>query len=350
MMMPLIYLVYDSIDHSVFEGQVLNPLIKQLALGLHSHIILVSFEQHLTEKIKALKEHFQKTHPGLTITLLKRNRFLHTALLFKDVRTLRAILKPLPPYQLMARGPLAGYLAKKAVTKQCTSLTIQARGLLAEEYSYAHENAKGRISLLQRIRLHQLYAVERQAYSKPKTKIPFYIEAVSPALRQYLELTYTAPTAAFTEPLFDTQDQISQQLKQQYRTARRIELGITPDAPVYLYSGSLKPWQCAQETVALFKTHLERDPKSIFLVLTPDVTQMQKLLQKATLSPHTYRALSIADHQTVMEYTCAADYGFLLRKEHLMNWVSRPTKLLEYQAAGLTVLHNNTIALLAEQH
>jgi len=34
----------------------------------------------------------------------------------------------------------------------------------------------------------------------------------------------------------------------------------------------------------------------------------------------------------------------LFREQTIVNWTSRPTKLLEYQAVGLEVVHNNTVA------
>jgi len=47
-------------------------------------------------------------------------------------------------------------------------------------------------------------------------------------------------------------------------------------------------------------------------------------------------------------YLAAADYGLLFRHKDIINWVSRPTKMLEYQAVGLKIIHNNTIEWLSE--
>ena len=346
-MMPLIVVIYDSINHSIFEGQVLTPLIKRLNLNLCTTVHLISFEHEINDATQLLKKRFESIDSRITITLFKRNRFIHTSLFFKDIKTVKTFVKSFPTYQLMARGPLAGYITKKAATKNCTSVTIQARGLLAEEYAYTHQNKEGKLSLLHRMRLHQLYAVERQAYQPFKKSIPFFIETVSPALQEYLETTYNAPSKAFIESLFDIPDAISDDLKKHCRTQRRTELGITPETTVYVYNGSLKPWQCTQETINHFLTIQKTNPTAFFVALTPDTVEMTQLLQKNAVSYDSYRVLCALDHTTVMEYLCAADYGFLLRVKHPMNWVSRPTKLLEYQAAGITIIHNNTIALLS---
>ena len=39
----------------------------------------------------------------------------------------------------------------------------------------------------------------------------------------------------------------------------------------------------------------------------------------------------------------------LVREKDIINCVSRPTKMLEYQSAGLKIVHNNTVAWLASQ-
>ena len=80
-----------------------------------------------------------------------------------------------------------------------------------------------------------------------------------------------------------------------------------------------------------------------------DGTQIMKsYLQKFDIPEHAYRVLHLA-HQEIIPTLCAADYGILFRESHLMNWVSRPTKALEYEAAGLGIIHNDTVHFLLSQ-
>jgi hypothetical protein len=51
-------------------------------------------------------------------------------------------------------------------------------------------------------------------------------------------------------------------------------------------------------------------------------------------------------HGMIYRYLAACDIGLIFREPHLINWTSRPTKVLEYQAAGLEIVHNNTIDFL----
>jgi len=343
--------LYDSIHHSIFEGQVIAPLLKKLNADIYTNIHIISFEEELSSAVLTAHKKFSTIDPRITITLFKRPRFIAQTLLWQQSLQLKKILKKISyHYELSARGPLAGIIAKQAATELCTLLTIQARGLLAEEHAYTHRNSSLVCSLMHALRKQQLYYLEKNAYTPPlKKQFSFIIEAVSPGLKEYLINVYTIPTEIFTFPLCDVPTQISPEEKLHHRTRLRIILAIDRSAPVYVYNGSLKAWQCPQETIAVFKEAWRKNSTSIFLALTQDEELMQKLLEQANIPKSSYRVLFIPQNK-VLNYLCIADYGMIFREAHPLNWVSRPTKLLEYQAVGLQVLHNNTIELLAHKY
>jgi hypothetical protein len=349
-MNPLVFIIYDSIYHSIFEGQVLAPLLKKLNTGIYTKIQIISFEEELSSAVLTAHKKFSTIDPRITITVFKRSRFIMQTLLWKQAQQLKTILKTVScHYELSARGPLAGIIAKQAATELCTLLTIQARGLLAEEHAYTHKKSSLVSSLMHALRKQQLYYLEKNAYAPPlKKQFSFIIEAVSPALKEYLINAYAIPANIFTFPLCDIPTKISPKEKLHHRTRLRSILTIDTSAPVYVYNGSLKAWQCPQETIAVFKEAWKKNSTSIFLALTQDNALMKKLLEQANIPKSSYRVLFIPQDE-VLNYLCAADYGIIFREAHQLNWVSRPTKLLEYQAAGLQVLHNNTIELLARK-
>lgn len=346
---PLVFVMYDSIHHSIFEGQVFTPLLKKLNSDIHSTVHIVSFEETLSQSVLATYKKFSEVDPRITITLFKRPQFIAQPFLLFQSLELKTLLTSHASYKLYARGPLAGIIAKKAVTKNCSSFTIQARGLLAEEHSYTHKNAHSYLWLVHALRTLQLSAVEKSAYTPQSShSFPFFIEAVSSALKKYLIDTYHIPSALFTSPLFDAPPTLEYEKKLFYRHTVRTVLALDLQAPVYIYNGSLKAWQCPQETITIFKEQLTKDGKSIFIALTQDTNLMLELLNKAAISSASYRVLHVPQSE-VIQYLCAGDYGILFREPHILNWVSRPTKLLEYEAVGLQIIHNNTIALLADK-
>ena len=345
-----IFVIYDSIHHSIFEGQVLAPLLKQLNADIYTNIHIVSFEETVSPAVLATHKKFSTVNPRITLTLFKRPRFIFQTLLWQQSLQLKKILRTYKQsYQLCARGPLAGIIAKQAITPLCTAVTIQARGLLAEEHSYTYKNSKGTAAQLHTLRTKQLYYTEKNAYTPPQRgPYSFSVEAVSPALKVYLIATYGIPAPVFTYPKFDIPPPLSPEEKLLYRTKIRTQLNIPEDAPVYIYNGSLKAWQCPQETITAFKKALAKENKTVFLALTQDHDLMRTLLEQATVPSTSYRVFHVPQNE-ILTYLCAGDYGMLFREPHPLNWVSRPTKLLEYQAVGLTIIHNNTIALLAHE-
>lgn len=116
---------------------------------------------------------------------------------------------------------------------------------------------------------------------------------------------------------------------------------------VYCYNGSGKTWQCPQESILFFKQELEKNKNVFLLILSQDKEIFNHFVSHHQLPQHSYHIMHVPHHE-VIHYLSACDTGILLRKPHLVNWVSRPTKALEYQAAGLTIVHNNTVAWLCE--
>ena len=132
-----------------------------------------------------------------------------------------------------------------------------------------------------------------------------------------------------------------------WRTQVREELSIPDDYTVYCYIGSFKPWQCAKETIESFSFQYFKDKKSFMLVLTQDQEPFENELKRLDIPKSNYIIKNVKPEE-LYKYMSAANFGFLLREQDIINWVSRPTKMLEYQACGLQIIHNNTIAWLAK--
>ena len=344
--MLLFFVLYDGINHSIFEGQVLQPLLKRFESGFYFKIHIISFEQTFSEKLTQLVAGYENSYPALSFSIFKRNRFISSFFLQNQIHILKTFLSSFSSYHLIARGPLAGYLAKHAITFNCLSLTIQARGLLAEEFSYTHRQAPLWKWPFITLRIWQLRHFEKKAYTPlENSSIPFSIESVSDALSEYLQTTYNFSKHFFIPALFDAPQPIIQTQKSEYAAQVKKELFIDHNAIIYVFNGSLKPWQCPQESIAYFKKEWLKDNRSFFLALTHETEAMKALIASVELPTNSFKVLSVLQ-KDVIRYLCTAQYGFLLREPHIINWVSRPTKLLEYQAAHIQIIHHNTIALL----
>ena len=329
----LIVITYDGIGNSVFQSQVIVPLLARKKKEPRLHIHMVSFEKDP----RITLPHIQ----GITFHIFKRFPFIHRLSLYPNIMQLRFFLQSFPCYEMLARGPFAGFIAYHASNKQCTNITIQARGLVAEEYHFALGSKK--MSLVERFRYRQFFQLEKMIYRLNQPHIT--LQAVSPALKEYMIKEFAANREKITIAQDDIPQSITPEQKKLCRQSIRSELNIPHDAVVYCYSGSYKPWQCPHETIAYFKQIAQQNPHAFLLILTPDVTPFVAQVSTAMLPDASYCIRSVAPAE-LFPYLAAADFGLLLREKHIINYVSRPTKALEYQAAGLTVMHNDTVAYL----
>lgn len=343
----LVFVLYDGIEHSVFEGQVLAPLLKKLARNKELVITIISFEKIYPSEKKLL--YLKSIHPRLHIKLFRKTFFLGWISLTVGAWQLYSYLKKFKEYTLIARGPLAGIIAQKALTEKCTSFIIQARGLLAEEYRFTHARSSFIMKWVHLLRARQLNYWEKQAYSYQAT-VPFSIEAVSIALKNYLiQYYHLAEHIFFFNHQDDTPKSIKPAQRISLRSTLREKLKIPENAYVYVYNGSAKSWQCPQETVQFFKEQLTHNKNAFLLLLTADLKLFKKICKEQNLPLTSYRIITVS-HKNILPYLCTADQGILLREKNIINWVSRPTKYLEYKAAGLPVVHNHTVAFLDQEN
>ncbi|MFC1841562.1 hypothetical protein ACFLYA_00655 [Candidatus Dependentiae bacterium] len=339
----LIFVLHDGIGNSVFEGQVLAPIEKKIKNNSLEKAIFISFEKKLINYKKFKSK-------NIFFIFLRKYPFLGELSLLPSIWALRKILKQYDNYQIIARGPIAGWLCAKTIDfKMCTHFTIQARGLLAEEYAYAHKDKKNMIKkLVHAIRSWQFKNLEKKIYSiaskLPKTNI----EAVSCAMKAHLHKNFKAKISNITVATDDIPDKIEKNKVLQWRAEIRKDLHIAHNAHVYCYNGSVKPWQCPQMVVDFFSSKIKHNNKSFLLVLTQDTQQFEAIMQKANIPKHNYVIKRVA-HHNIYNYLAAADYGIIFRKNNIVNWVARPTKILEYNAAGLEIIHNNTVGFLKNQ-
>lgn len=336
----LCFVVYDSIFNSVFQSQVLTPLLAHLDAHTYDHITLVSYEPSVPSK-QSLAQRLP-VHPNLTVIILKRPPFVGTASLWLGIAPLKKIINRSSFSAIMARGPLAGWIAQR-----CTDgpITIQARGLCAEEHRYTHAE---KVTWWQKphywLHYKALYAIEQDVYDSHN-----HIEAVSPALKDYLIKQFGTQEKNITIATHDIPKALSAENRAQARTRIRTELAIADNAVVYCYSGSYKPWQCAEETVSYFIEQYGHDASTLLLILSPDTEAFTTTLKQHNFPMSQCRIVNVAPHK-LLDYLAAANVGFLFRHPDIINWVSRPTKVLEYNAAGLRIVHNGTVAYCVNQH
>jgi len=120
------------------------------------------------------------------------------------------------------------------------------------------------------------------------------------------------------------------------RSSLRQQLQLD-DRLVFIYSGSYRKYQMVEEMIRLFILIKQQVPDAFFLILTSHLADFQACLAKHALSVEDYRLLSLTQDE-VLRVTQAADVGFLLRANSVVNRVASPTKFAEYCICGIPSL------------
>jgi hypothetical protein len=130
------------------------------------------------------------------------------------------------------------------------------------------------------------------------------------------------------------------------RSFTRVQLGFNDEDVVLVFSGSLAPWQCFSEIVALFRKLFEQAPNQVkLLILTPELDAAHEQCKSI---PDFAKHITSVPLDAVNAYLNAADFGVLLRQPTAINHVASPVKFAEYALAGLTVLSTEAVAQVCE--
>lgn len=321
-------IIYDGIKNSVFESQVLEPL-KKNALQSNQQFAIISFEKNI---LKASE--LPATPSNILIIQIKKLPFINQFSLFLDALKLK--IYKFSAESIVARGVFGGYIAIKNFDS--AKITVQARGLTVQEYDYAYTPSSHIKKVIKKIRLLLFKRLEQKVYQNKNIKI----EAVSTALKSFLVKEYNLDDKNICIAQEDIPQEINQEKREAWKKEIRQSLNIPQDAIVYAYSGSTHKWQCPEQTVAFFKKQTESEPNAHLLIMTKDIDQFTRICKNQKISPDRTIFISAPANHVIKTLT-AANFGILIREPHIINWVSRPTKALEYKAAGLKILHNDSV-------
>lgn len=121
------------------------------------------------------------------------------------------------------------------------------------------------------------------------------------------------------------------------RASMRISLGIKPDTPLIVYTGSIGPQYCVSEMLRLFELVLEQRADTHFLVLTGSPQLMQdQLISNPNLAKQ-ITIKSVASDE-VPAYLACADLGLAFRQPSFSMQGVAPIKLGEYLLCGVPLV------------
>ena len=109
----------------------------------------------------------------------------------------------------------------------------------------------------------------------------------------------------------------------------------------YVYIGGMSEWQCFDRIVELYAQIRTRG--SVFHVITMEKEKAEQIILSKLGDKNNISIYSITDRQRIPEILSTFQFGFLIREESPVNYVSSPIKFLEYLSCGVNVIMTDTI-------
>ena len=109
--------------------------------------------------------------------------------------------------------------------------------------------------------------------------------------------------------------------------------------PSFVYAGSLSIWQNIDEILQVYK-YIEKVHNSSITLLTQENEKAKALIKKYNIKNSLIKYVDLENlHNELIKHK----YGFLLRKNILVNNVATPTKMNSYLACGLVPIFTDSI-------
>lgn len=140
----------------------------------------------------------------------------------------------------------------------------------------------------------------------------------------------------FVMPCFNTsyqEESFSKESKERYQKR------------VFAYVGSLSPWQCFNETLLLYKKIEDYFGNTELRIFTPDIAAAESMAKQVDLQ--SYR-VAYVDNAQLQNELRQVSYGFILRKNHIVNNVATPTKISSYMANGVIPIFGSSLYAFCE--
>lgn len=112
-------------------------------------------------------------------------------------------------------------------------------------------------------------------------------------------------------------------------------------SPSFVYAGGLDKWQCIDETLEFYSLVERENYNSNLTLLTRDTVKAELLINKYNIKNYTIKFVSLEDLDSELE---KFKYGFIIRKNHIVNDVSTPTKMNSYLANGVIPIYTDVIS------
>lgn len=324
----ILFITWDSPQVTYLEGLFL-PIFERLAeFGFRFHVL--QFTWGSKDQISASRLACEKVGvPYRAVTIWRRPRALGTILTaLLRFRTIRCAMRDFDIDIVMPRATLPALSTLFAVRHQPVRMVFDADGLqLDERVDFAGLSPTGVVYRL-------LRDVEAQAVRKANA----VLTRSRAASKILLDRAGSGTTVEKFHVVANGRDcEVFSPGHDNMRAAVRKQLGITLEAPLVVYAGSVGPQYCMDEMFKFFQVLLSRRADAHFLLLTGSPDSALAILDTFTAIKTAVKVCSVSV-KDIPAYLGAADVGLALRRPSFSMQAVAPIKLAEYLLCGLPVV------------
>lgn len=156
---------------------------------------------------------------------------------------------------------------------------------------------------------------------------------VSDAMKEYYENKYGVRTKSIVVPC------LSEFANSKVENVERIHNS-------FVYIGGLSVWQCFDEILKLYAKI--RTDKSVFHIITLNTEAARKKVIEIVGDDKNIEIYGITDRTQIPATLNKFEYGFLIRKNDVVNQVAAPIKFLEYLSCGVNVIMTDAVPSYAK--
>ena len=108
----------------------------------------------------------------------------------------------------------------------------------------------------------------------------------------------------------------------------------------FVYAGSINEYQCFHEVIEFFKGYKSVFEKAELYIFTRDIDRARNVLNEYNVEPIELCSLTVEELADKLKFI---KYGFLLRKNLILNWHATPTKLGSYLSNNIIPIISNSL-------
>lgn len=251
-------------------------------------------------------------HNFKIIKSIERNRIVLKVNLFKHLKLINKIIRAA---ELCYIHSIYNLVAPYILQIKAKKMVLDIHGVVPEEHFLAKKRFMGFLYNI----------IEKYAFSNIHAAI-----IVSNEMKKHYQNKYKKTVNYILKPiypqnlyLFNTNDTNN--------LSKRKELGIPMDSNVIIYSGNTQAWQNIELMTNIIKRNLE-NKNIFFIILTQKVEEFKQIFKDFS---NRNLIIKSVEPKFLSDYYEIANYGFILRDEHVVNKVAAPTKLIEYLTFGI---------------